>query len=296
MAWYRCGGGGVPASLKNDMNVVLNKKFHSLDDYDPKEWPELTNLLGPLPEATVSGSIVTFSDGADNVPLKSCEVALSPSLDGYTSVSGAKQGKNFLDDTLLNLEQGSINGSNGNNENANNRVRSIHAVPFPYDKIVSSYTWTIPSGYKVAIRPYDKNGNFVQLPSWALAFITQLPQDLIGQGIAQMRFVLAKTDNTAITPSDMANIGFQIEVGSTETDYEPYTAPTTYTAQLGRTVYGGTADIVTGEGEDENGNAFTFTPITPTPETVLGVNNCWSDEGDTTVTYRRDIDLALGGQ
>jgi hypothetical protein len=41
---------------------------------------------------------------------------------------------------------------------------------------------------------------------------------------------------------------------------------------------------------------FTFTPITPTPETALGVNNFWADSGDTEVTYRADINLALGGQ
>ena len=41
---------------------------------------------------------------------------------------------------------------------------------------------------------------------------------------------------------------------------------------------------------------FTFTPITPTPETALGINNFWADEGDTEVTYRADIDLLLGGQ
>ena len=40
---------------------------------------------------------------------------------------------------------------------------------------------------------------------------------------------------------------------------------------------------------------FTFDPITPTPETALGVNNFWADEGDSAVTYRADIDLALGG-
>ena len=89
------------------------------------------------------------------------------------------------------------------------------------------------------------------------------------------------------------NNDIMISYGNTATAYEAYTAPTQYTAQLGRTIYGGTADIVTGEGEDENGNAFTFTPITPTPETALGVNNFWADEGDSDVTYRADISLAL---
>lgn len=38
----------------------------------------------------------------------------------------------------------------------------------------------------------------------------------------------------------------QLEVGSTATEYTPYTAPTTHTTSLGRTVYGGTVDMVSG--------------------------------------------------
>jgi hypothetical protein len=38
---------------------------------------------------------------------------------------------------------------------------------------------------------------------------------------------------------------------------------------------------------------FTFTPITPTPETALGVNNFWADEGDSDVTYRADINMLI---
>lgn len=374
--------GSILLSTANAIGATLNKKFNTSRGFKPKEWASAASKLEPLPERTASGAIAHIEDGADGVPLKNWLVTLPASLDGYTEVNGLRSGKNFLDDTILNLEQGSINGSTGANENANNRVRNASAIPFPYDEIVLSYTWTIPSGYKVAIRPYDANGNFVQPPAWALAFITQLPQDLIGQGITQMRFVLAKTDNTAITPSDMANIGFQIEVGSTATAYEAYTAPTQYTASLGRTIYGGTADIVTGEGEatykgfnlgaltwsggiiggqmwcwyvdlsaeglklptnseifngvcdnyspiryngvSTNANTialrnngylyvnngsdtvqpagkvtialatptdFTFTPITPTPETALGVNNFWADEGESAVTYRKDLDI-----
>lgn len=284
--------GAILLTTANDVGAMLQKKMATPSGtYAPAVWAETINLLGKLPEATVSGTIATFSDGADEVPIKAWEVALSASLDGYSSVDVVQTGKNFLDDTLSNLEQGSINGSTGNNENANNRVRTINAIPFPYDKIASSYTWTIPSGCKVAIRPFDKDGNFVQLPSWALAFITQLPTDLIGQGITQMKFVLAKTDNSAITPSDIANIGFQIEVGSTATAYEPYTAPTVSTVNLGRTIYGGTADVVNGTGTDENGDDFTFEPVEISSR--LGNNTMWSDEGDTEVTYRRDIDLAL---
>ena len=76
MAWYRCGGGGIPSSLKTGMNNVLNKKFGTSTTYDPAGWPDNINLMGPLPEKTVSGAIASFSDGADDVPLKSLVVTI----------------------------------------------------------------------------------------------------------------------------------------------------------------------------------------------------------------------------
>jgi hypothetical protein len=59
-------------------------------------------------------------------------------------------------------------------------------------------------------------------------------------------------------------------------------------------VYGGQVDIVNGTGTDENGNDFTFDG--QEINTRLGYNAFWSDSGDTEVTYRADINLALGGQ
>ena len=78
MAWYRAGGAGIPASLKSDMNDVLNKKFGTSTTYPPSDWPSDVNLLGPLPEKTASGAIASFSDGADTVPLKSLVFGIEP--------------------------------------------------------------------------------------------------------------------------------------------------------------------------------------------------------------------------
>ena len=44
--------------------------------------------------------------------------------------------------------------------------------------------------------------------------------------------------------------------------------------------------------EKSASETFTFDPITPTPETALGVNNFWRDEGDSSIVYRADIDLS----
>lgn len=291
MAWYRCGGGGIPSSLKGNMNDVFNKKFGTvLQDYPPEDWPGTVSLMGPLPERTVTGSVVAFADGADAVKLKSCAVTIAPTLDGVSSVDVVHGGKNFVDDNLTNLEQGTIDGDHGTNTVSNTRVRNANYTSFPYDEIYPNYKLTIPNGWKIAIRFYKSDNTYVTLPSWAIGFVTILPSDLVGQGVTKARFVFAKTDNSAITPEDVKNVGFQLEVGSTETDYKPFIEPTTHTAQLGRTIYGGSVDVENGTGTDENGNDFTFTPVPILSR--LGDNTMWGD-GDLSVTYRRDIDLAL---
>ena len=110
MTWFRVGGAGIPASLKTSMNSVLNKKFGtSGQNYPPKNWPDDVNLLGPLPEKTVSGAIASFSDGADDVPLKALVFGIEPvqasgtpspsnplPISGHTSLTGVHCGKNLV--------------------------------------------------------------------------------------------------------------------------------------------------------------------------------------------------------
>lgn len=59
--------------------------------------------------------------------------------------------------------------------------------------------------------------------------------------------VVIETDcfYTTAPPEGIENIDVQLEVGNTATDYEPYNG-NTYTTSLGRTVYGGTLDVVSG--------------------------------------------------
>lgn len=277
-------GGGMPAGLQAGMDSVLNKKLGTATSYPPNSWPDNVNLLGLLEEKTVSGSVVAFSDGADTVPLKSCAVTIAPTLDGVSSVGVVTSVKNFVDDTLAGLEQGSISSGTGQNSSSNTRVRNADYIPFPLDKIQPSYVLTIPSGYKIAMRFYDKDKNFITPPAGAQGFINNIPSGYVGEGVEFARFILAKTDDSNITPNDMKNAGFQIEVGSAVTAYTEYVEPTTHTANLGRTIYGGSVDVVNGTGTDENGNDFTFTPVPILSR--LGDNTLWSDDGDLSVIYR----------
>ena len=273
MAWYRCGGGGLPAGLQSDMDTVLNKKFSTSTTYPPTDWPDTVNLLGPLPEKTASGSIAHIEDGADGVPLKNWLVTLPASLDGYTSIAGTKSGKNVIQNLKYQATANRVNiGQSDDGFSISLRAGTYTLSVTSSINIRAYYRGPLDGSNTLIWSTYSTSGS----GTFTLSEDKDVRMWVIGQ-------------DGSVSTSDILTI--QLEVGSTATAYEAYTAPTQYTALLGRTIYGGTADIITGEGEDENGNAFTFTPITA--ETALGVNNFWADEGDSDVTYRADISLAL---
>lgn len=264
MAWYRCGGGGLPAGLQSDMDTVLNKKLGTSTTYPPTDWPDTVNLMGPLPEKTASGAIANITDGADGVPLKNWLVTLPASLDGYSEVNGVQSGKNLLD--------------------GEDAVKTANNIRFYY----TSGKYYLAGTYTLSISE-SVSGLYVRNVSTSTNIVTKYNSNFVTFTLTEKTLIGFDFYKVGINQYD----NVMLEVGSTATEFVSYEAPTQYTASLGRTIYGGQADIVTGEGEDENGNAFTFTPITPTPETALGVNNFWADEGDTEVTYRADISLAL---
>lgn len=275
MAYFRCGGGGVPASVKTDMNAVLNKKFGTSTDYPPADWAPTVNLMGPLPEKTqASASIASFSDGADDVPTKSLVVTIPPTLSGVSSVTETQTGKTVF--YPMNIEQGSISGS-GYNSNSTTRIRTAERKA-----VLPSTEYKIKVNSEVQIYEVheytDLTGSSTHLTVNAseYTFTTKSTTNFL-------RILFRYSNNTTITPSAIT----ELQVTDENFFWK------TYTANLGRTIYGGTADIVNGTGTDENGNDFTFDG--QEVSTRLGYNAFWSDEGDTEVTYRADIDLLLGG-
>lgn len=278
MTWYRVGPAGIPGSLKTDMDAVLNKKFGTSTTYPPNTWPDNVNLLGPLPEKTASGAIAHIEDGADGVPLKNWLVTLPASLDGYSEVNAVRSGKNLVD--LSSFVDGYVNSNGTFNTNHSNGEMRSGFIPVKPDTVYyfSIVETTGTAADWVGIGEYTSNdgAGFISRKSF-WRFTTS----------STAKYVVVSARNLAQATK------IQLEIGNDPTTWEAYTPIEQYTAQLGRTIYGGQADIVTGEGEDENGNAFTFTPITPPPETALGVSNWWADEGDSDVTYRADISLAL---
>lgn len=380
--------GTISLDTANGMGAVLNKKMGVETGFKPSEWADTVNLMGKLPEATVSGAIANFKDGADGVPIKSLVANIPPTLDGTNNVTITHTGKNLFSDTMI-IGLWSI--SNGTKYPASNSqyvcCNSKHDCLGNQEYSISFIYGDVQN--KVAIHSvvfFDENETFISglrtdnynftTPQNARFFTFNLICDLTISDISQ---------------AQLSNI--QIEVGSVSTTYEPYTPPEVKTVDLGRTVYGGSVDVVTGAGkvifvkhklqtgeaevydsangfriptaswgegvmlsktdsgglcnvlptvtdssiqgvrfglsnnnqiymvqvsdfigatkEDFNNYVtnndvyvvyklatetdFTFTPIAPTPETKLGTNTIWNDAGDSSVTYRRDIELALEG-
>lgn len=240
MAWYEMQGGGIPASLKNEMDSVLNKKWGTSTTYPADTWPDTVNLMGPLPEKTVSGSIVDFSDGADTVPLKKCEVSMPASLDGYSSINVKHTSINLLDFTVrdhfgITCEKTADGGAKMSGT-ATNTSYPVNWVPLTlpagtYHILIDS----VGTGMTIA---YSKNGGYGGNLYTGDNVITLTAETEIGGYIRV-------SNGTVISDPETVYMQLSVEQNS----YEPYTAPETYSASLGRTIYGGMADIVSGEGE-----------------------------------------------
>lgn len=251
------GGGGIPAALKTRMNAVLNKKFGTAKTYEPNEWPDDVNLLGALEEKTTSGAIAHFEDGADGVPLKNWLVTLPASLDGYIEVNGTKNTGTGTPETqyIASLGRTIYGGTadivTGEGQSTCKMVK-LNSFNWSYNDTSYAYGF-FDIGANVSDMSDNKNfqaTNYINNgnPRSALA------NGEIGvyNSAGYVKQIVIRDDSCSTLEQ------FLTKIADYDFVYETTDAP----------------------------EAFTFEPITPTPETALGVNNFWADEGDSAVTYR----------
>lgn len=406
MAYYEMMPAGLPAGLQSGMDSVLNKKFGTATSYAPGTWPDTVNLMGPLPEKTiVSSPIADFSDGADDVPTKSLVVTIPATLTGVSSVSETRTGRNLLSPVLYDggAYNPAVDSQRTFTESATQFTRVGNTFSISFSASWTTYTMLVPVKYGVSyytnfslsgtgtnlgtsVYYVDADGKVLASASnntsnpQTRTFAMNVPS---GAKYFCITFTNRGTAETTLTFTEP-----QLELGSTAHDYEPYQTPTTYTANLGRTIFGGEVDIVNGVGTavygrlvlnsdnmniisrvnankyrvfnadcgalvtgsdyadivvssplrpqtgtanddrayiNANGDirmnftaeynsvvdmisavgsiTIVYPLATPTDftfdgqeiDTMLGYNAFWSDEGDTEITYRADINLALGG-
>ena len=332
MTWFRVGGAGVPVSLKNGMNAVLNKKFGtSGQNYPSNGWPDDVNLLGPLPEKTVAGAIAHTDDAADTVPVKSmiCSIVAkqagtgtpSPSnpraISGYTGLTLSQAGTNFFNEDW---EVGGINDTTGRPNSDTNKIRSK-----TFFRIVAGLSYYVAAPAPIRVLFYASDESFISETANIRNSVFTAPDNAF---YAKMR--------GTVDYGTTYNFDISINYPATDTIYHAYTTPNNTEdswSSIG-TIYGGERDLVEGtlkktheyissyngetinepwissideyvSGTTPSTGAQVVYPLT-TPvnysnldtydiETFYAVNNFYTDivDGQTQVTYRQDIDLAL---
>lgn len=128
-------------------------------------------------------------------------------------------GKNILN--LENTEQGVLNATVGMTfeqltaYTTTTRLRS--KVPF-YIKPSTQYTFTIPSGFKAAVRQFDNNNVLVASSAW----VTSPYVFRTSSKAATLAIYIAFAVDGTIIQSDVLGKAFQLEEGGTSTAFEAY--------------------------------------------------------------------------
>ena len=222
--------GSILLSTANKIGAVLNKKYRTDRGFKPKEWASAASKLAPLPEKSAESSpVCSIEDGADDVPSRSLVVTISPTLTGISEVVETQTEKTIFYPT--DIEQGSIS-SNGSDINSTTRIRTAERKA-----VTPSTKYKIKVNSEVQIYEVheytDLTGTSTHLTVNAseYTFTTNSTTNYI-------RVLFRYPNNATITPSAITEIQVTDEWK-------------TYTADLGRTINGGTADIVNGVGTDE---------------------------------------------
>ena len=246
-------------------STKLNKIENGIQGNDEEITSIKENLTdkAPVITETASGSIASFSDGADNLLLKSLVVNINPvqDLHGQESPYPAGGGKNLFNGTFLQGYWAYANGA-WTSDTKWIATEKIPCKPSTYYTASTDNRQTRWQGFVY----YDNNGDYISSQNLnnkvPIGYTAQTPANA-----AYLIFNIAGESETLdpISPSDVTH--FQLEEGQTATSYAPYsnicpisgwtevnvnhsdadmTNPTTITIDLGQTIYGGKLDVLTG--------------------------------------------------
>lgn len=204
--------------------------------------------------ATVSGSVVSFSNGADDVPTKSLVVTIPPTLSGVSEVTEKQTGRNLVALNTSPQQAKRDYGITVNTQTADALNITSTGVAYACERLFYSFkkgTYAVKflatssDSYTPVVSIYRTNGTGVKFniqPNTLTTFTLADDTDI------DIRLFASGSGDTTIRTVEYTNL--QIEVGSTVSTYSQYNSAQ-YTANLGRTIYGGTTDIVNGTGKDD---------------------------------------------
>lgn len=191
---------------------------------------------------TASGEIASFTDGGDDLPMKSLKVNIVPKqsgsgdpspsnvrpISGWDSVNVYRTGINITDEEW---ELGNIN-ANGYPFADSERMRTKNFNPCSPS---TQYYVLFPMvGNDAILFYYDINKAFISSTGWIYKGVVTTPSNA-----HYIKMVLGRTYGTTY------NNDISINYPSTDTEYHSYQG-TSYPISLGQTVYGGTLDVTSG--------------------------------------------------
>ena len=249
--------GGTDATFKAPMSQMAGK-IAETTTYANLQTTSKT-LVGAINEAaqsggsaeligTASGSIATFNDGGNGIPLKSCEVEIvatqagsgtpSPSnvraISGFGSVKVVVSGVNLFNKNSANIVDEKYLESDGT------EGTWIEFEISDYIPVIGGSNITISGGTTSGNDPsvcfYDRSKNFIsgiKHSSYNYPHTYTVPNNAF-----YMRESVRKNSVNTL----------QIELGNQATTYEAYNG-TTHTITLPETIYGGELECVGGSGK-----------------------------------------------
>ena len=227
---------------------------------DPGE-VTMSQLSSLLPTDTASGSIASFPDGTDLFPALSVKAQIEPiqsgsgtpspdnvrPISGHTEVDTEVCGKNLMESVAY-------------------ATALYSAVPYRQSgtAISSPYTTTADwsgVGFFAPVKAgitYSFSSDLAESGTFFYGIYMDFADTINRNNVLESGRLYSNTftpsyDGCVVVMHYAQTAGTimewnyaQLEVGSSATSYEPYQS-TSYTTTLGRTVYGGTLDVVSGE-------------------------------------------------
>ena len=212
---------------------------------------------------TASGSIASFSDGGDELPMKSLKVNIVPKQDGsgdpspsnvrpisgWDAVDVTRVGKNLVTDSIWDFS--GISRRTGGT-GATNLIQFINGLPsgsytISFEAVVDN-VGDSTKNWEFGFWGTTSFGNINSIinktnPAVGSKYRPSVTINKPSGGTVDALYIYAASSSSG----DLATISnWQLEVGSTATDYEPYEGET-ITTNLGQTVYGGVLDVVSGK-------------------------------------------------
>ena len=251
--------GGVYTAVKT-VNDSVTELGEELTDTQTDVSALQERLLSAFATDTASGTVASFSDGADGVPVKSLSVGIEavqsgsgdPSPTNVRPISGWDSVKVFR--TGKNLFGGLVIGKRVDNDGNIITPPSGAAAYWIGNSVVldstkkvtvTLYEATTYTG-SIGYASYAEDGTFIENGTFFSANgISSFPHSVTKTFGANAYLILFRGYQAGGSQA-ILTAKVQCEYGQTSTDYEQYNG-TVYDIDLPQTVYGGTLDVSTGE-------------------------------------------------